>query len=242
MPGSNASSAGWVTVPPRLRRSNHDEIVLMICRCHVEPVFTCMRVHLAPEADLAGNVDAGLHREADAGDDAPRGAALAGAAGGAESVQAHPVDRVAGAADDPVAMARRVDDPARGAVCLGAGDAGAGFEPLAEEIERRIPRAAHDGPELDGAVRRRADRGHPGLVGVDAARLRGPEIEEQQRAGKDGEGARLGCIVMRARSIRAVGHARWRVGNEPGAVDPLEYEARQLMLGNRIVFPGPLPR
>ena len=107
-----------------------------------------------PQPDLAGEVDPGLDREAHAGHDDPGVEALGVVDGGPEAVEPDPIDGVSRAADNAIAVPRRLDHAPRRTVGLRAGHRAARRQPFPKQVQGRVPRPAHHVPQLQGPRRR----------------------------------------------------------------------------------------
>src|SRR2546423_6863642 len=88
---------------PATRASYDQQLPLVLPRRHHRPLPSRVRVHLAAHADVAGDVDAGLDREGDTGDEAALLARLEVVDVRARAVQVARVDRVAGAMGEVLA-------------------------------------------------------------------------------------------------------------------------------------------
>ncbi len=172
-----------------------------ICARYVGSVFAHKDVHLGPDAE-AGQVDAGLDREAGPRDEAPLVVRFEVVHVGAGAVHLG-ADRVAGAVKEVLAEAPLADRTAGRVVHLEAAQQAAGAYALLDKLHGAVARLGHDLENVGDFRRRlRAAETRPRDVVVDARRASPLWPTCRSAASRRGESR-----AMRRLAVRSAG---WR--------------------------------
>src|SRR3982751_902921 len=125
------------------------------------------------------------------------------------------VDRMAGAMGEVVPVAALRDHRTCGIVDLGPPQCIAAGSRVAHERDRPVPGVPNRQPDPARLAARFSHRRHPGLIGIDAAFLARPEIDEQNLTSANRTRMSRRWLVMWIRRVLTRGDVRAVIGGEP---------------------------
>ena len=197
-----------------------------MARLPAQAAGTGDHVDLAADAEVAGEVDAGLDGEAGVGEQEALVVGLEVIEVGAVAVEGD-FDIVAGAVGEEVAEAGVADDGAGGVVGLPAGDGAAlgvgaldgfdgGIAGVADGVEDELLAGGGVASDDAGPGDVVPDGGGIGLFGIACGGELGPDVDEDEVAGADGAGGFAGGLVMGVGGVGAGAAVGAVVGPEAG--------------------------
>src|SRR3954464_15594782 len=149
---------------------------------------------------------------------------------------------MAGAMREVVPVAALRDHRTCRIVHLGASESVTALRGVTHERDRAVPGVPNRQPDPARLVVRLSHRRHPGLIGIDAAFLARPEIDEQNLTSANRTRMTRRWLVMWIRRVLTRGDVRAVIGGEPASVKLLEDPPHQLVLGDRVVSVRPTSR